>query len=127
MATRTSNLWTAFAFWVIGLFALCLKSDPFYAGLLFLPFALGPQILTHLAIVYAKSRRAQITLTVALVGYFLWFCLVFIEIFHRHPDPQGAVALLFVGVHATPVMLALWLLVAFFEHRWKKAQAPGNV
>ncbi|MEZ5277579.1 MAG: hypothetical protein R3F07_14460 [Opitutaceae bacterium] len=127
MAIRTINLKCALAFWVTGLVALCLKADPFYAGLLFLPFALGPQILTHLAIVHAKSKGAQITLTVALVGYFAWFCLVFIEIFYRHPDPQGAVALLFVGVYATPAMLVLWLLVAFFEHRWKKAKAPGNV
>ncbi|RKX33876.1 MAG: hypothetical protein DRP71_08920 [Verrucomicrobia bacterium] len=121
------NKFVAALFWVVGMVALCAKSEPFYGGLFFLPFALGPQILTHVGILYARSRGAQITLFIALVVYFSWFSFIFVEIFYLNPDPQGPVALLFVGVYSTPVMLVLWVISALFEHRLKKAQAPGNV
>ena len=121
------NKFVAALFWVVGMVALCTKSEPFYGGLLFLPFAFGPQILTHIGILFARSRGAQTTLFIALVAYFAWFSFIFVEVFYLNPDPQGAVALLFVGVYSTPVMLVLWVIAALFEHRLKKAQAPGNV
>lgn len=121
------NRIVAALFWVVGIVALCAKADPFYAGFFFLPFAFGPQILTHVGILFARTRGAQTTLFIALVVYFAWFSFIFVEVFYINPDPQGAVALLFVGVYSTPVMLPFWIIAAVFEHRLKKAQAPGNV
>lgn len=121
------NKIVAALFWIAGTVALCAKAEPFYAGIFFLPFALGPQILTHVGILFARTRGAQITLFIALVVFFAWFVFVYMNVFYLDPDPQGAVGLLFVGVYSTPIMLVLWVIAALFEHRLKMAQAPGNV
>jgi len=121
------NKTVAALFWFAGIVALCIKVEPFYAGILFLPFAFGPQILTHLGILFARSKGAQRMLFVALMVYFAWVAFIYVDVFYRNPDPQGPVALLYAGVYATPIMLVLWVIAALFEHRLKKGQAPGNV
>lgn len=117
-----TNQIIATAFWVIGILMLCAKSEPFFGALFFIPFSLGPQVITHIGISCAKSAKAQIILLVALLAYFAWFVLVYIAVFYILSDPQSPIVLVFVGIYAAPVMLLLWGAALWSEMKARRQQ-----
>ena len=84
-----------------------------------MPFALWPQFITHIGILRAKSTGSQALLMLTLLLYFAWFVYVYVDAFYIHLDPQSAIAILFPGFYASPVLLMLWLLAYWVEARSK--------
>src|SRR5690349_267158 len=105
---RIINQIIAFMLWVVGSGMLSFHISSLFGVLFFAIFTLWPHALTHLGIFLAKSSRSHTVLLVAMLGYFCWFAYAYVDIFCTHVDPQGAVALLFIGVSAMPVMTLLW-------------------
>jgi amino acid permease len=104
---------------VIGFLALISKSNPIYGALFFVPFALGPLILTLIFAVKSPSLSSQILLIISSVLYGIWFSYVFLSAFYWHIDPQSAIALLFIGIYSLPVMIPLWLITHIINTRTK--------
>jgi hypothetical protein len=109
---------------IIGTIMLMSESDPFFGALFFVPFALGP-LLVSLAIA-AKSpyRSCQLILTISSLLYAAWFVLVFLDVFYWHLDPQSAIAFLFVGIYSLPIMIPVWLTTLML--RRKNKTSPTN-
>ena len=110
--------WTTATIVMIGTLLLCSKSDPFFAGLFFVPFTFGPLAVTiGLAVVW-RSTLAQYLLTVSSVLYGAWFAFIYAQAVYVNPDPQSPIAFLFVGVYATPVLAVFWIAAAVVQ--WRK-------
>jgi hypothetical protein len=99
---------------LVATLALCVKSDGFITGLIFVPFALGP-LLVSLKFAFAfKKRASQVSITMGSALYAIWFSLAYLDIFYWHVDANGAIGLLFVGLYSLPVMLIVWLFARYF-------------
>ncbi len=122
---RIVNNAIAICLWIIGITMICSQSHPVWGVLFFIPFALGPQAVTHVGILYAKSQTTQMVLLWTLLSYFVWFVFVYTKAFCDHPDTQSCLLLLFVGVYAAPVLVILWLAAFLIEkkHRSKLSRA----
>ncbi|RYD26564.1 MAG: hypothetical protein EOP87_22560 [Verrucomicrobiaceae bacterium] len=93
------------------------------AGLMFfLPFALGPLVVTWGLGWLCGSRISGWLLLASTARYSAWFGFIYLSAFHWHIDAQSAIALLFVGIYSLPVMLPLWIL-AFLKRKTKSIQA----
>jgi hypothetical protein len=99
-------------------------ADSFYGVLFFIPFALGPQAIKHVAIIRAKSVKSQIVLLAALLAYFAWFTFVYVDAFYVHLDPQSAIALLFIGIYSLPVLGVFWWVAYLMEWKFRVNQSP---
>jgi len=75
--------------WVVGVLMLYHVADSVRGVLWAIPFAFGPQAITHAAILLN-------VLLVALLVYFGWFTFIYVDAFYIHPDPQSAIALVFM-------------------------------
>ena len=87
---------------LLGSLALCAKSARFLAGLMFVPFALGPLIVSlFFGIALSGRVGSQIAISIGSVLYAAWFATAYLDIFYWHLDAQSAgrnkgVRLLFV-------------------------------
>ena len=88
----------------------------------FLPFALGPLLVTWGLGWLCGSRISGRLLLIATSLYSAWFGCIYLSAFRWRPDPQSGIAMLFVGVYSLPVMLPLWI-VAFRKRKSKSIQA----
>ncbi len=104
--------------WLICVLMLCLKSQPVYGALFFIPFVMYPHAITHIVLHRVKTKAAQIILMIALISYFAWFTFIYINVFYLFLDAQSAIALLFVGIYATPIMLIFWLTIWLVERKF---------
>ena len=93
---------------VIGSLLLCSQSKGFITGLFFVPTSLGPLFVTLLIAAFLSSKRAQITLFISSILYCGWFAWAYLDIFYIDVDPQGSIALLFIGAMSVPVMAVFW-------------------
>jgi hypothetical protein len=131
---RIANQFIAIVFWIVGLGMLCFASWPVWGGLFLVPFALGPQFITHVGVFRAKSLVSQCILTLTLVLYFAWFVYVYIDVFYIHLDPQSAVALLFTALAVVPILnvqafwilILLWSLVFLIELRLRVSRSHDD-
>lgn len=98
-----------------GSFALGIKGATFLSGLLFFPFALGPLVVTVILSFVLRSRPAQAVLTVSSLLYGGWFGYAYADIFYLNPDPQSAIAILFIGIFAVPVLVIFWIAAFVLE------------
>jgi hypothetical protein len=121
---RTTCHLTPVVLWVVGVLMLYNVADSFRGVLFFIPFALGPQAITHAAIIRAKSVRGQFVLLAALLVYFAWFTLVYVDAFYVHLDPQSSIALLFVGIYSLPVLGVFWWAAYLEESKFRANQSP---
>ena len=118
-----ANVWVASAIWIAACIALAMQADPVWAFIFFLPFSMFPHAVTHTLGFFWKTPRASMLLLIVMVLYAAWFFWVYAEVFYLHPDPQGSIALLFVGVVSTPVMAPAWGLAWWTAHR-EKSRSP---
>lgn len=95
---------------IIGILVLLFVSDSIVGALFFLPFSLGPLLVSLLLAANSPSKRSQKALLIGTVLYAAWFTYIYLEVFHWHPDPQGAIAMLFVGALSLPVMIPVWII-----------------
>ena len=104
----------------IGFLALLSVSTPIYGALFFVPFSLGPLIVSLVFATNSPSQPSQALLSIGSVLYGLWFGYAFLSAFHWYIDPQSALALLFVGIYSLPVMLPIWLITHTINSRTEK-------
>lgn len=115
---KSPAILTAVLVLVAGTAVLCARAEPAMGGLFFVPFSLGPVFVSlALAIAWRRRTRSQWTLAVGHLLYALWFGLVYFDVFHGRPDPQGPIAFLFVGLYALPVMLVVWIVAGLGARR----------
>ena len=81
----------------------------------FFPFTMLPYLITILLAGRCKSQSSQIVLVVTTLAYSAWFAFVYLSVTVWHPDPQGPIAFLFVGIYAAPVLIFCWLLACVLE------------
>ena len=95
----------------LGTIALCAEADGFFAALLFAPFSFWPLAVSiELALKWAKLQPVQVVLAAGSGLYALWFALVYLDVFYWHPDAQGPIAFVFMGIFYLPVMLPVWIV-----------------
>lgn len=107
---RTPAFLITLAVLVAGVLVLLSISDSLLGALFFLPFSLGPLFVSLLLAVLSPGRLSQRVLILGSVLYALWFGYIYLEVFHWHVDPQGAIALIFVGLLSLPVMIPAWIV-----------------
>ena len=100
---------------VVGTLLLCGQSKGFFSGLFFVPTALGPLFVTFLMASFLPSKRAQAALFVSSVLYGGWFAYAYASIFYIDVEPQGAIALLFIGAFSLPVMAVCWITAGVLQ------------
>ena len=93
---------------VVGIFILASNARSLPAVLFFVPFALGPLVVSLFLALFALRRACQITLIIGSVLYAAWFGYLYIGAFYLHPSPQSGIILLFVGFYSLPGMLPVW-------------------
>ena len=118
---------------VIGTLLLCSQSKGFFSGLFFVPTSLGPLFVTLLMAAFLSRKRAQIALLVSSVLYGGWFAYAYASIFYIDVDPQGAIALLFIGAYSSPVMAVFWIAAGVLQaapprpnHAFQRTEAGGE-
>lgn len=84
---------------------------------LFFPFTMLPFVFNGLLAWFFRSTMAQSLVLIATLGYAAWFAYVFVNVTYLHPDPQGPIAFLFVGIFASPALALLWGLSWLCEYR----------
>ena len=102
-------------------YVMIFRGEGMKAVIFFLPFTMSP-FLVHLGL--AKKWRAfgsQAVLVVATMAYATWFIYVYLSVTVWHPDPQGPIAFLFVGIYAAPVLLVLWWISYALEWESRKS------
>lgn len=110
-----------FSFWVtclvlaVGCIVLLSESSSIGGTLFFIPFSLGPLLVSIALTFYVWSRLSLIILAGGSVLYGVWFGYVYMSAFHWHIDPQSAIALLFVGIYSLPAMIPVWLIAWVFR------------
>lgn len=87
----------------------------------FFPATMYPFVVNALLLFRWRTVTGQSLVLAASLAYAAWLAFVFIDVMYRHPDPQGPIAFLFVGIYAAPVLLVLWLVAAALEHRRRAA------
>lgn len=83
-------------------------SEGIDAVLFFLPFTMTPLAITALLAWKCRTIAGQVVLLASALGYSAWLTFVYLSVVYWHPDPQGAIAFLFVGLYAAPALLLLW-------------------
>ena len=110
-----------FAFWVtclvlaVGCIVLLSRSSSIGSALFFMPFSLGPLLVSIALTFYVWSRLSLVILSTGSGLYGIWFGYVYMSAFHWHLDPQSAIALLLVGIYSLPAMIPVWLIAWAFR------------
>lgn len=94
---------------LVAALALWLQSTGEAAALPMVVIGVWPMIVTVLLSLWLRALLSQNILLLANILYFLWIGWIYIEVFYRHPDPQGALALWVTGVLSLAVILPLWI------------------
>ncbi len=105
-----TNKMLAILIWFIVVIMLATKTDSFGGGLFFIPFVMWPHLISHIMIYRRKILFSQLILMIAQVGYFIWFCYVYNDIFYKNLDPQSSIGLIFVGFYAAKILIFFWLI-----------------
>jgi CDP-diglyceride synthetase len=108
----------------VGILVLMTESEPVIGALFFVPFALGPLLVSLAIATKSPYLSCQIILTVGSVLYGTWFGFVFLDAFYWHVDPQSAIALLFIGIYSLPIMIPIWLTTLALRRRNKMQSEP---
>jgi len=87
----------------------------------FFLFTMSPFVINAVLTLRWRSSVAQSLILVASLVYTPWFAFVFVDVNYLHPDPQGPIAFLFVGVFAAPVLLILWVVAGILDGRRRAA------
>ena len=87
----------------------------FLVVLFFLSFALGPYIVNSIYSLFVKKISSGIVLLVLNFLYIFWASYIYHDAMVVHVDPQSAIALLFIGIYAFPVLLVFWILIFIWE------------
>lgn len=82
-----------------------------------LPFTMLPFMVTLVLAQKWRTTAGQIMLLLAAIAYCVWFAIVYLDVTVWHPDPNAAIAFVFVGIYAAPVLLLLWYVGNRFERR----------
>lgn len=101
--------------WVAVSFALSRVTDEPGGFIFFMPFTLGPHVVSHTMCFFVKSRRAAQLLCFGMLAYLSLFFFFFINAFYIELDPQSGIILVFTGVISLPVMIPIWLISAAKE------------
>ena len=83
----------------------------------FFPFTMLPFVVNAVLALRWRTTVGQSLLLIATLAYATWFAFVFVDVTYRHPDPQGPIVFLFVGIYAAPVLAILWSLGWYLERR----------
>lgn len=105
------------ALFCLGSIFICLAADWFVAGLLFIPFVLGPLLINLSQTSYWLSKGSQAVLMTATIAYAIWFAYVYSMAIIWGTDAQSPIALLFIGVFSLPVMVPLWIVAGILNWR----------
>lgn len=112
-------------FLIAGTVVLVSISDTVLGALFFVPFSLGPLLVSLLLAAISPSRLSQRALLTGSVLYAAWFTFMYLEAFHWHLDPQSAIAMVFVGVLSLPVMIPVWIIsLVGMRRQSSQNQAP---
>ncbi len=82
----------------------------------FLPFTMTPLLINAGLARLWNNFWSQVVVMIATIAYAAWFLYVYLEVVVWHPDPQGGIAFLFVGIYAFPVLLGFWLISYAVEY-----------
>lgn len=85
------------------------------------PFVMLPFVVNAVLLSRWRAFAGQSLLFAASLAYAAWVAFVFVDVRYVHPDPQGPIAFLFVGVFAAPVLIVLWLTGGALERRQRFA------
>lgn len=114
--------WTSLALLLVCTAAMLSKMEFSWAGLLFVPLALWPLMVSAAASFFVKVDRAAGWLLASSLLYALWYGYLFVSAFYLHPDPQAGLVFLFVGIYSLPVMLVLWIVALVKEVRQRQRE-----
>ncbi|MCY2975846.1 MAG: hypothetical protein NTW52_14420 [Planctomycetota bacterium] len=103
------------ALFCLGSIFTCLAADWFVAGLLFIPFVLGPLLINLSQTSYWLSKGSQAVLMTATIAYAIWFAYVYSVAIIWGTDAQSPIALLFIGAFSLPVMVPLWIVAGILN------------
>jgi hypothetical protein len=93
-----------------GVFLMGKEMDSVQGLLFFAPFVFGPLFITLILAVWCRGKLAECLLLVSTLLYFPWFLFIYMSVMHWHPDAQGGIAFLFVGIYSLPIMIPFWTL-----------------
>lgn len=104
-----SPLWvSSLMLFAMAFLLLTIKSSNPFGVLFFVPFTFSPMIISLLLGLLSSSKKFLGILLFSNLAYFLWFLLIYRDVFYIHPDPQASIAFLFTAFYSLPVMLPLW-------------------
>lgn len=87
----------------------------------FAPFTLLPFAVSAVLAVRWRTAAGQSVLLAATLAYVAWFAFVYVDVHYLHPDPQGPIAFLCLGVVAAPVLVMFWAVGWILERRRRAA------
>jgi len=91
----------------------------------FLPFTMTPLLINAGLARLWRTFWSQTIVLIATIAYSGWFLYVYLYAVKWHPDPQGSLAFLFVGIYAFPVLLGFWL-ISFAVEWYSLAQSQSS-
>ena len=110
---------------VFAIYVITFARDSVMAALFFFPFTMTPLVINAVAVCRVKTFAARGILLFSTAAYSGWGTWLYIDVFYIHIDPQSSIALLFMGIFASPVLILLWLLTFGLE-RWCSAHSENN-
>jgi hypothetical protein len=113
---RQLNLIISYGFLAVALLVLSRKGTDLLGVVMFTPIILGPFLINTVLAHLLRTVAAARVLFIASLLFIAWASFVFVQAFILHPDAQSAIALLFIGIWAFPVMAVLQA-AAFVLHR----------
>ncbi|MFT3867617.1 MAG: hypothetical protein QM715_03860 [Nibricoccus sp.] len=101
---------TTALFLALGALVLCVVAEPFYAGLLAVPFALGPLVYSlQIALRWKEARKVQRVIALSTSLYAAWFLFIYLDGFYWNPDAQSGILFFVIGIWSLPVMIPFWI------------------
>ena len=106
----TALLLLAGTLWLMG------EADAWFWGIVLMPFAFGPLIVSLVISAISRYRPCQWILVVSSVLYAGWFWFMYLYAMSWNPGAQSALFVMVVGVYSLPVMIPVWLVTL----RWRR-------
>ncbi|MES2307927.1 MAG: hypothetical protein V4507_03625 [Verrucomicrobiota bacterium] len=100
-----------------GSILLCMQSRSFLTSLIFVPFSLGPLLISAMIVCFLTNKRSQIILSLSSICYAGWFAFADRDIFYIHPDPQSPILFIFIGIYSLPIMAIFWFAAFWIDIR----------
>ena len=124
---KPAAIWTTMTLFLACSIALLMKTEVTAVSMILTMIALWPLLVSLLMLIFCREKQPTNILLASVILYVLWFAFIYGQIFFWNVDPQGSIALLFLGIYSLPFTLALWItaLVKEAKQRQRAASARG--